>query len=815
VLIALIAASLLASGIALDQGRGEASEAAQDRADRAAVALERVFASTSARLEGVRALFAASETVTQDEFRTYAAQVLREATLNGVAVTVMVPHAQRAAYERRSGRPILEPGIPGPRPAAVRPFYYPVTNVVTRVPDGDRLLGVDAGAEPARQAALRTARDLGAATASAPVSLLTSGRLGIVVSEPIYAPGRPLRTVAERRAALTGFAFSGFQTERLGAEVLAQMAAGTRLQIFDRGIQVFGPAGALEGARERTLKLAGSDWRIVATGPAVAWGLPLSILIGGLLMSVLVALLMRESLRRERYALNLVEERLREQRAVEAALREREGQLAEAQRMAHVGSWEWDVDANVVRWSDEMCRLFGVPPEGFGAAYDEYLARVHPDDREHVDETVVRAMSAGAPFSFHHRLVRPDGGVRILNARGRVERDGDGRVVRMLGSAQDVTEARHAEEELRRQRDYAAGLVSAMQDGLFMLSPAGEVAEASPSFCALTGFSREELVGTRLPFPFWPQCSEEKLARAFARLEAEGAAEWDLEFRTRDGAALPVILSAFVLRGADGAATGYAGTVKDVTERQAVQRLKDEFVALASHELRTPLSSVLGYLELVLDEDGALGPLNTEQRRFLGVAERNGRKLSRLVADLLAVARWDAGRLALELEEVDLAAVARECGDGVQPQAAERGIAVSVHASAALWFVADRARIVQVLDNLLSNALKFTPPGGRVDLRVGARDDRAVIEVADTGMGVAAAEQGRLFERFYRTSAATREAIPGTGLGLAISKMIVEAHAGSITVESEEGRGTTFVIALPLRPAQAPARAGSAAAAGA
>jgi PAS domain S-box-containing protein len=803
VLVALVAATLLGAATALHQSQDRAGEAARDRAERGAVALERVFASTAVSLDGVRGFLTVRAGATEAEFRTYAAHLLREPALSGVTFSASVPAAQRAAYERRAGRPILEPALLGLRPARRRARYYPVTFAISRVAGARRTLGVDIGTDAVRRAALEAARDSGHARASAPVSLIATRKLGVIVFQPVFARGRPLRTVAERRAALVGFATGGFQTDRLGAQVLAQMPAGTRLQIFDGPTQVFGPAGVLDGGREHALSLAGRSWRVVASGPGVAWGFPGAVLIAGLLASALVALLIRQSLRRERYALALVDERLGEQRAVEAALREREAQLAEAQRIASVGSWEWDVRDDAIRWSDELCRLFGVSPEGFSPSYEEYLARLHPADRGRVGEIIGRAMEDGEPFSFHHRLIRPGGAVGILHSRGRVERDGDGRIVRMLGTAQDVTEARRAEEELRRQRDYAAGLVNAMQDGLFVLSPTGEVIEASPSFCALTGFSREELVGTRGRYPYWPEGTDGRLARAFARLASDGSGEWDLEFRHRDGRPIPVLLSAFVLRDADGGVIGYPATVKDVTERRAVQQLKDEFIALASHELRTPLSSVLGYLEIVLEEGGQLGTLNEQQRRFLGVAERNAQKLVRLVGDLLVVGRADAGRLALERTEVDLAAIARECGESARRGAEERGIALHVGADTALHCAADHARIVQVIDNLLSNALKFTPPGGRVELSAGVHGDEALIQVTDTGIGIAPAEQARLFERFFRTSAATREAIPGTGLGLAISRMIVGAHGGRIWFESEEGRGSTFCVSLPLAAARA------------
>jgi signal transduction histidine kinase len=140
----------------------------------------------------------------------------------------------------------------------------------------------------------------------------------------------------------------------------------------------------------------------------------------------------------------------------------------------------------------------------------------------------------------------------------------------------------------------------------------------------------------------------------------------------------------------------------------------------------------------------------------------------------------------------------RECAEGAGPTAAERGVALHVCAEPVPSARADRARLAQVIDNLLSNALKFTPPGGRVQLRTTPRGREVALEVADTGMGISKEDQARLFERFYRTSAATLRAIPGTGLGLAISKMIIEAHGGRIGVESEEGRGAIFRVLLPV-----------------
>jgi signal transduction histidine kinase len=227
-----------------------------------------------------------------------------------------------------------------------------------------------------------------------------------------------------------------------------------------------------------------------------------------------------------------------------------------------------------------------------------------------------------------------------------------------------------------------------------------------------------------------------------------------------------------------------------------LDRLKDEFLSLVSHELRTPLTSIRGYLDLVLDEEA--GELNPEQRRFLEAVERNSGRLLRLVGDLLFVAQADAGRLSLEQAKVDVASLAADCVEGARPAAAEKSIELTLAASPVPTLLGDRGRLSQVLDNLVSNALKFTPEGGVVAVRTFSDGEHVTVEVSDTGIGISRADQPRLFERFFRSSAATDQAIPGTGLGLAIVKAIVEAHRGRITVESLEGRGTTFLIELPL-----------------
>jgi PAS domain S-box-containing protein len=252
------------------------------------------------------------------------------------------------------------------------------------------------------------------------------------------------------------------------------------------------------------------------------------------------------------------------------------------------------------------------------------------------------------------------------------------------------------------------------------------------------------------------------------------------------------------LRVFDAIGEQAGGAIYRRLARMEADRMKDEFLALVSHELRTPLTSIVGYLELLEDEDGDFE--SEESRRFLGVIGRNAVRLQRLVDDVLFAARAEAGRLALAERPLNIASVAEQSVDAARPRAEEGGVELRLDADSLPESSGDPDRLGQAVDNLISNALKFTPPGGHVDVTVRNLGARAGIEVADTGLGMSDADVERVFDRFFR-AAATRDQVPGVGLGLTIVKTIVEGHGGTIGVTSTEGAGTTFRIELPLVPA--------------
>jgi PAS domain S-box-containing protein len=252
-----------------------------------------------------------------------------------------------------------------------------------------------------------------------------------------------------------------------------------------------------------------------------------------------------------------------------------------------------------------------------------------------------------------------------------------------------------------------------------------------------------------------------------------------------------------------GERLGQLYVFRDVTRERAADRAKTDFVSMVSHELRTPLTSINGYVDLFLD--GEFGPLSPEQRRYLQTVRGNGGHLLALINDVLDAARLSSGKFTLNYASVDLGGLIQGVADTLRPQVAAKGQTLLVELAEGLPVIrGDRQRLTQVLTNLVSNAHKYTPEGGR--LRISARPaaEGVRLEVEDTGIGLSETEQAHLFTRFFRADNPAVRAAGGTGLGLVITRSLVELHGGEIRVRSAPGQGSTFVVTLPARAPEAP-----------
>jgi PAS domain S-box-containing protein len=514
----------------------------------------------------------------------------------------------------------------------------------------------------------------------------------------------------------------------------------------------------------------------------------------------------------------------------------------------------WTIDF----MSDEIEAITGFPPSDFlGNRLQSFASIEHPDETDAFAAHIMDRVGAGEPFAYEYRIVHADGSIRWVLDKGQAAYGPAGEVLWIDGVLVDMSERKHAETELEIQ----TGLLRLLQSVAIAANEAHVTEEAltacveeicghsdwaighavlrprdgdelrttgiwhvdegvaAAEFRAATGRARF-VRGVGLPGrvlasgePVWLlHPTKEDLPGRGEAAEALGL-QTAMAFPVLVGSEVVAVLEFFSTRATPpdtrvlGAMANVGAMLGRVVERRRAEvalelqneqlreldALKDEFVSLVSHELRTPLTSIRGYLELVLDDPDSL---NEEQQRFLEVVERNSKRLLQLVSDLLFVAQVDAGRLSVEREDVDLAAIAAESVQGAEPHAAAQNVRLELAAEPAR-LDGDAARLAQLVDNLVSNAIKFTPSGGSVVVRTRTEEDGVVLEVADSGIGIPNDERRHLFERFFRTSNARRAAIQGTGLGLVIVQAISEAHDGSVTLESTEGVGTTFRVDLP------------------
>jgi signal transduction histidine kinase len=358
---------------------------------------------------------------------------------------------------------------------------------------------------------------------------------------------------------------------------------------------------------------------------------------------------------------------------------------------------------------------------------------------------------------------------------------------------------RAAEERQRAVASLQGALIDAAVDGICLTDAEGEILISNKPLRRLSfelGMPGSGTVTERLQAVSATMVEPERYARRMREL-AESPSESTIdEFEVADSGRVFRGYTSPVSRP-DGEFYGRVWTLREVTADRELDRMRDAFVATVSHELRTPLTSISGFLEMMQEEEHGLGEAG---RGYLAVIRRSTERLHALVEDLLLVAQIEAKRVELQLDTVDLAALASRSVEAARPAADEKEVSLELMRNGARSVQGDARRLTQVVDNLISNAVKFTDEGGTVTVSVDADGESVRLVVADTGIGVPTDEQDRVFSRFFRSSNATRNAIPGTGLGLAISRALVEQHGGTIAFASREGEGTSVTVLLPATP---------------
>jgi PAS domain S-box-containing protein len=536
-------------------------------------------------------------------------------------------------------------------------------------------------------------------------------------------------------------------------------------------------------------------------------------------------------------------------RQAEEALRETELHLDLALTGSHAGLWDWDLCTNASQYSHTWRELLGYGTDEVGGSLEEWLKLVHPDDRARLASYVTEYMQApSSHYEVEFRLRHKDGSDRCILSRATPTLDADGRVTRLVGMHVDITDRKRAEEAQRQAAEVTAALARVGQemvsslDGPVLLSKlcrlTTEVLACDVSYTLLWERGKDVLA----PVAGYGDTPEQwesiralvipraALAESVARIDREGLVHWVGE-ALRDAAAVPLAvrfgisasLTVALRRGGEMSGllvAAYRGrrepfntqqeriaqgvaqlasmaleNARLVEELRRADRLKSEFVATMSHELRTPLNAIIGYNDLMTE--GEFGPLTPEQDDVMRRVQQSSLQLLDLINATLDLSRLERGELPLDLRDVELPQLLSQVDADTRALPDKPGVRLSWEVASHLPpFRTDPVKLMLVLKNLIANALKFTERGS-VAVAVRGCEEGVEITVTDTGVGIAPEHHALIFEPFRQLEPCLTRRHAGVGLGLYIARRMLDALGGTITLDSELGRGSTFRVWLP------------------
>jgi PAS domain S-box-containing protein len=377
-------------------------------------------------------------------------------------------------------------------------------------------------------------------------------------------------------------------------------------------------------------------------------------------------------------------------------------------------------------------------------------------------------------------------------------RDETGQVIKWFGTCTDIEDQKRIEEALRQSQQRANVLMNSSMIGI-KITQGEQIVDANDTFLRMTGYTREDLRAGRMNVLH--MTPPEYLARTrqvHQELASQQSITYEKEYVCKDGSRLPVLVCGVVLQHQPFQMIGF---VLDNSARKALEQRKDDFIGMASHELKTPLTSLQLQTQLLGRQLAKQGI--SDAAPALSRMEVQGKRLEQLIGELLDVSKIQAGRLEYAQETVDLDALLREITDTLQQIHPSHTLVVRSAGQAGqaeqTSLMGDPDRLGQVFTNLLSNAIKYSPDAETVEMDLDASADAVTIRVHDHGLGIPREQRDKIFERFYRASGHRQRAIPGLGMGLYIVAEIIKRHGGTIVVDSEVGKGSTFTVTLPRK----------------
>jgi PAS domain S-box-containing protein len=502
--------------------------------------------------------------------------------------------------------------------------------------------------------------------------------------------------------------------------------------------------------------------------------------------------------------------------------------LSEAQKLAHVGSWEWHINNDEIVLSDELYNIYGLTPGKFNATYGSFLSTVHEDDRAFTKKIIEESYQHQIPFNFHHRIKRPNSEIRIIHAIGEVIRDDQGNPSIMLGTGQDVTE-REKEEELEK----LATAATKSFNSVIIANRNGEIEWVNEGFTKFCGYTLEDIrADHKTLFELVGETNFLK-DRNFNKFGFDkNPVSFERENHTRNGDKYWVITTLSPVLGSSGDVERIIAIDTDITLRKQMEeelvkanqiaedslrkgnkaldelinakeqleesmKVKEQFLANMSHEIRTPMNAIVGFTDLLLKTQ-----LSSEQNQYVGAIKTSGKNLIVIINDILDFSKIQSGKVTFEQIEFNIHHLIATNSELLLYKSMNKKISISYNIAKEVprlvW--GDPTRLSQIIINLVGNAIKFTEKGEikiNVDL---INEDAASLglrfSISDTGIGIPKDKLQFIFEGFTQASNETTRKYGGTGLGLTIVKQLIELQGGSIEVQSTVGVGSSFIFKL-------------------
>ena len=491
----------------------------------------------------------------------------------------------------------------------------------------------------------------------------------------------------------------------------------------------------------------------------------------------------------------------------QSELRESEERLRFALDAAKMGTWSWDIETGRVDWSEKIEAIFGMKKGEFDGQYSTYLSIIHPEDLTYVQATIQHALEQkDFTYFVEHRICLSTGEIRWLEGRGNVYRNNAGQPVRMAGTVVDITERKHSEEALRQAEENYRNIVENSAHGIFQSTPEGKYLNVNTAMVRIYGYDTpEEFIESisAIPEQIYTHLSDRE--RFIQTLETTSAIHgFEATHRRKDGSIIWISSNAHAVKDATGKTIYYEGTIEDITDRKESETERERllaelgaknaelerFVYTVSHDLKSPLVTIVGFLGYVEDDfqTGNAEALQKDMERIYRAAF----KMQDLLKDLLDLSR--IGRMMNESEVVSFDALVIEALELTEGRLRERGVQVYVEPNLP-YVYGDSKRLLELVQNLIDNAAKYMGDQPKPRIEIGSKgfeNGKPIFFVRDNGIGIAPEHHERIFGLFNKLD----PKVEGTGIGLALVKRIVEYHGGRIWVESEAGKGATFLFSL-------------------